>query len=271
MRTLKATTASVGVLLLLLTQPVLAVPTFQVYAEGAWPGTIGSDQDTWFIDSSPFNLIVAGAYQASGSRGQKATADLVEVTLLLSVPQGETGVIQITGGDVGATLLDTRPSSVGPSGSYNPAFDADIDLLTNEPGNTAGYDGHTTKAFLPDNVNFNNHYPLQESISNFLIYGIGDFDKLPGAVSNYSTEDGISYNIADGEEKTFLVSVSGFSWVHFDAYGYEIYEDGIAELTGSWDINPGSHDVTFIPAPGAAGLAGIGIVALAWLRRRKVL
>lgn len=242
----------------LFSQTALAVPTFQVYIEGATAGNWGPDEDTWLTTSSSFNLIVAGAYSAK-------TISLTEVTLLLSVPQGETdGTITISGGD-GVTLL-TEKKAVA-DGFYNPNSNADIDLLTNE----AGYDAYTTKDFLPDGVNFNNHYPFQEGVSYFLIYGIGDFAKVSNAVSNYSTEEPIEYKIADGEEKIFDVSVSGFTWVHFDAYGHEATDNGQV-FKSTWDINPGSHDSTYmIPAPSAILLASIGVSLVGWLRRRRTL
>lgn len=271
MKVLKTTVRLVIGLLLLVSQPLFAVPTFQVYAKGATAGDFGADEDTWLTYTSPFTLVVAGAYRAAKGQGQKATESLLEVTLLLSVPKEETGAITITGGDIGATLLTTEPLLPGLSGFFNPKVDADIDLLTNESGNPAGYDGYTTKEFLPDDVSFNNHYPFKEDVSNFLIYGIGDFDEFPNAVSNYNTEEGIEPNIANGEEKEFMVSISGFSRVHFDVYGFEMYKNGRNNLQGMWKINPGSHDVTFIPAPSTILLTGVGGVIVGWLHRSKLL
>ena len=246
-------------LLLLLNKSASAVPTFQAYIDGATAGTWGPDEDTWLTTDSSFNLIVAGAYGP-------LTVNLTEVTLLVSVPEIETGgTITITGGD-GATLLYTR-TATGLTDIYNPETDADIDLLSGGPNP----DGYLTKDFLPDDITFNNHYPLKNDVSNFLIYGIGEFGKYSNAVSNYGTEEPIEYDIADGEEKTFAVSVSGFSWVHFDAYGYDVYDDGTEVLVGTWDISPGSHDATFIPTPGAVMLGSIGVIIVGWLRRRKTL
>ena len=206
MKLLKSSVLSIFVISFLFNQTVFAVPVFQVYIEDAVAGTVGPDEDTWFTTSSSFSLIVAGAYGPD-------TESLTDVTLVLSVPQDETGSICITGGD-GAALLAEQ--YVTDDGLYNPGGDAVIDLLTNEPGNPQGYDGYTDKSFLPDGVEFNNHYPFKADVSDFLLYGIGDFDNISYAVSNYSTDEAISYNIADGQEKTYAVSIDGFSSVHFD-------------------------------------------------------
>ncbi|MBN2139011.1 MAG: choice-of-anchor N protein [Sedimentisphaerales bacterium] len=232
----------------LLAQSASAVPIFQVYIDGATPGTIGPDEDTWFTNSNPLDLIVSGAY------GPKID-DLSSVTLLISVPQGETGTISITGGD-GAVLLTERTDAA--DGFYNPNTDAVLDLLTNEAGNADGFDGYADKDFLPEDVEFNNHYPFQEGISDFLIYALGDFDKIADAVSNYSTEDGISYNVADGEEKLYSVLISGFSAAHFDVYGYA-EADGCKSFQSTWSMNPASHDATYmVPEPATVFLLGLG-------------
>ena len=164
------------VTVLLIAQPLFAIPTFQTYIEGATAGDWGQDEQTWLTTDSTFNLIVVGAYGP-------ITVGLTEVTIAVSVPQGETGIITISDG---ATLLYVQ-TPTGIPGVYNPENDADVDLLTNEAGNAAGYDGYTDKDFLPAGVTFNEHYPFKDGVSDFLIYGIGEFGKV-GEVHNYNAE-----------------------------------------------------------------------------------
>jgi len=245
--------------LVIFTRPALAVPTFQVYVKGGIAQSLGEDEDTWFITNASFDLVVVGTY------GPKTLEPLSEVTLTLSVPEGETGTFSITGGD-GAVLL-TLKTPIGSTGYYNPNDNVNEALLTN----VAGYTGYDTKSFLPDSEQLdNNHYPFKNGVSDFLIYGIGDFYNV-GSVHNYNAENGSITLEGTGQEKTYSVEIAGFSRVHFDVYGFETTEQG-REFRSTWDINPASHDSTYyIPAPGAILLSGIGVVLVGWLRRRKTL
>ena len=236
----------------LFSQAVLAVPTFQVYSPDAAAASYGADQDTWFVTSSSFELWVLGAYSVSGN-----TLSLTDGRLLVSVPDGEQGSILITGikGTANPSLVVTT--------------NADVDPLSGAPTPS----GYSEKwRFEPVGEHFNSHYPLQDGVSDFLIYDIDSFASNTDQIYDYDADNGgsITPTSSWGEIKEFAIQVSGFSWVHFDAYGLETWAAGNKWKT-SWDISPGSHDVTYIPAPGAVLLAGIGVGLVAWLRRRRTL
>ncbi len=225
------------VLIALMTQSVSAQPTFQVYSpDYAYAGDFFDDQDTWFVDASgpdPFRLWTIGAYHTN-------TDFLCNVRLLISVPDGELGLGSITityGGDT----------------------------LVPEP-----ITGYTDTSFFP--ANFNHHYPLQDGVSDFLVYDIDPFTDVGDLIYDYNADNGGSETLTNttGQVKEFLVSITGYSSVHFDMYGLEI--SGIDhKWKASWEMNPGSHDVTWIPAPGAIFLGGIGVCLVGWLRRRRTL
>jgi hypothetical protein len=231
-----------------------AVPTFQAYIDGATADSIGPDEDTWFSSGSgSFDLILVGAFGPN-------TQSLTNGTLVASVPQGETGTISVSG----ATLLTTQ-AAVANNG-FNPAANADKDILTDIAGN----DGYDTKNFAPDA--FNNHYPFQDDVSDFVLFDVGSFSNA-GPIHDYNADTGIISTSGVGQEKTFAVEVTGFSSVHFDLYGFVTTQTG-PNSSYVWEINPGSHDSTFehsnnvvIPAPGSMLLAIMGSGVLGFVRR----
>ncbi|MHC4463404.1 MAG: choice-of-anchor N protein [Planctomycetota bacterium] len=201
-----------------------AQPTWQVWTPN-WSsvGTIGEDQQTWFVDDNPFELWVLGAYHTG-------VTSLTDARLVVSVPDGGSGTFTITG------LYGTAdPTFVG---------------------------SYTDTSFLPDPT-FNSHYPLQDSVSDFLVFDIGDFADGIDDINDYDADTGIVTGTgSEGEVKEYSIQLEGFSWAHFDAYGLQ---------DTKWKISPGSHDTTYIPAPGAILLGGIGVGLVGWLRRRKSL
>jgi len=243
---------------LVMNQQVFAVPTFQVYSPQGTAGSYGEDEDTWFVTDSSFELVVAGAFT-------NGFTDLTNVTLLVSVPDGQTGSITITG-SAPATLL-TSPVSLDPPFPGDPVNPTTTATLPTIGANT-GFDTLDFLPIAPDDVaNYNNHYPLHDDVSDYLVYGIGTFGSVE-RIPDYNADPCETYDPCAppsntwGELKTFNIEVEGFSWVHFDAYG-------LADT--DWKISPGSHDVTFVPAPGAVLLGSVGIGIVGWLRRRRTL
>lgn len=217
--------------LFVLSQPLFAVPTFQVWSPD-WDSisTVPNpDEDSWIVSTSnPFELWAIGSYVPP------TISSLQECQLLVSVPVDQVGSITITG-------INGTP----------------------DPGPGVFHD---TSNFFPVNT-FNNHFPVgHDAVSDYFTFSIGDFNNSQVGMNDYNADDGIITLNPNtrGEVKEYLVEVSGYDWVHFDLYGHVIGSD-------YWEISPGSHDLTYIPAPGAAVLGAVGICIVGWLRRRRAL
>lgn len=255
---------SVAVMLVVLPSRVSAIPTFQAYVQGGTAQSQGMDEASWMLTASSFDLSIVGAYGRND-------ISVESVTLLFSVPKGQMGTISITSLTDGNPAIVMGIGDVSMSPVLNPKTAANIDVLTNN----AGLDGYDSKDFLPAG-DFSDHFPFQESVSDFVLFDLGMFDKSDaGSLMNYNAEDGIIESVnAEGEQKEYQVSFTGFSEVHIDVYGVVISQTRLGkemEIRTTWDINPASHDSTVtrpVPAPGAAvlGLLGLGVVG--YFRKR---
>jgi hypothetical protein len=243
-----------------------ALPTFQVYIDGATAADMGGDEDTWFSAANPFTLVVVGAYGPH-------TVSLTKGTLLLSIPEGETGTVTFASlGDGIPTLLRTAGS-----GLYaNPSGNANEEHLTNVAG-LDGYDGRSN--FLPAGLTIPNHFPTGDGISDFLLYSVGSFSNTESNLFDYNADGGIVATAGTGEEKRYQVSFTGFTRVHLDLYGLEKTRQG-RTWQKTWDSNPGSHDATWkpgqpeprppvIPEPSTWGLMSLGLSGLGLKRWRR--
>jgi len=145
---------------------------------------LGNDEDTWFITDNVFTLKIVGSY------GPNETS-ISDLTLLASVYGAETGIIT------------SDPASA----------------LTH----MATY-GDTS--FLPSGVD-TNHFPLNTpGLFDYLIFSVGDgiVDRNENVtLHNYNADvnnSSITEVKATGEEISIDLTVTGYSYVHFDAYAF---------------------------------------------------
>jgi hypothetical protein len=214
-------------LLLIAHQPAGGQPTFQVWSP-EW--SFAGDYHYWpapEVDEDTW-FVTASTFELWAIGAYHNESALTDGHLIMSVPDGQAGTITITG------LYGTP-----------------------DPGAGVRYD---TLSFLP--ANFNNHYPLKDDVSDFIVFEIGDFANNPEDIYDYNADDGsITLTNSTGEVKEYSVEAGDFDWVHIDLYGF----------TGrKWEINPASHDLTrIVPIPAAGLLAAFGAGLVVVLKRSR--
>lgn len=246
-----------AVVMMICASSAYAIPTFQTYIDGATAQAACGDEETWFSNVNPFNLFVVGAFGAQ-------TSVLSDITLVLAVPEGETGTVSISN----LNPLDETPTLLTAMTAFNPLGNANEDILSD----VAGLDGYDKKEDF-ETFNMNQHAPTKDDLSDFVLYDLGDFGNTDSNLKNYNAEDGtITTSTAVGEQREYLVSIGGFSYVHFTVYGY----DQVCRGNSQWKQNPPSHDATWdppverppVPEPATMLLFSFGMMGTGLLRRK---
>lgn len=97
--------------------------------------------------------------------------------------------------------------------------------------------------------------------TDFATYFVGDFGLIQTVYDRSPGETGSAL----GEIKTFSVSVSGYSWAHFDAYNHVVLNNSHIKYV----FAPFSHDAEFVPEPTSLLLFSSGLLGLFAFRRGK--
>jgi hypothetical protein len=207
----------------------IALPTLQLYIEGA---TYDPTTETWVIGKSEFVLWVIGDVQKFGT--------IYDVKLAAAVRSNESGTITLT--PTTTSLVEDPSSPPDPTPTENfPSPDGAVPIMHGgRPLPSHGIYGPGVKFF-------------EWSLGNFTLTDspIGDFTNgFPTEFPKY------------GQINAYIVTISGFSWVHFDAYGYIVKPN-----PGKRPVfAPFSHDAEYTPEPAAFVLLLFGGALL--LRRK---
>jgi hypothetical protein len=229
--------AVLAVALLAMGRPAYAIPALQVYIEGS---TYDTATDTWVIGSSDFTLWVLGDIGSYGT--------ISDVKLAAAYSTGESGSISLTPTTASGITDPSTPSvpTLSGSGTGTAPLTGDGDPLPSH-----GIYGAGTSWF------------------EFLL---GDFSLTDSPIGDYTnggcpSDPSCTYP-STGQINAYDVSITGFTWVHFDAYDHI---EGANHT--KYVFAPFSHDgetTTTAPEPPTVVLLGLGLLGLGWWRKRRV-
>ena len=219
-----------------------AIPVLQLYIEGAT--YYGGSDETWITTSNSFRLWVIGNVSGEGGKGS-----ILHVNLTAAYPTSESGSISITP-TMTAIVTDLSTPII-------PSF------VTNGVG---------TQPIMGDGSSLQPHgiFGLGTSWTQYLI---GDFNLTDSPVADLITAfppypAGWTSNA--GQINAYDILVSGYSWVHFDAFDHYVKNNNGSQYVKA----PFSHDAEgggTVPEPGILILLGIGMTAVGvasrWIRK----
>jgi len=202
----------------------------------------------------------------------EAAYDMTLKTWIITEDDFEIWVIGDVGGKGTIYNVDLAASVYGSSGS--------VSITPSDPLAPTPLIDLTPNLDRPGYNGLLNHAEYKNA-DDHMFWTIGDFTTTDDAILNYQPgEDGTG----TGEIKKFLVHVSGYEAVHFDAFNHYFTENG-AHQSPNYVTAPYSHDATGgggaagsggssgsggdLPEPSALLLIGSGLVGLVVSRRKK--
>lgn len=216
--------------------PAGAVPVLQTYIVGS---SYDNDTDTWITEDSTFELWVVGNLHFGM---------IEDVQLAIAHATGETGTITITPTMAG---LLTDPSTAS-----TPSL---------VPG--VGADGTTPQMldgrYLPT-------HDVYGAGTSFEQYALGDFDLTDSPVGDFINSFPTSFP-EDGQINAYTISVTGYSWVHFDTFNHVEGQrrSRFAPFSHDGEGEGGDPDgPPVVPEPATLALLGMGIAGAVAGRRR---
>lgn len=212
-----------------------AIPVLQLYIEGA---TYDPVNETWLVTRPSFTLWVIGNVEGFGT--------IYDVRLAAAVRNNEEGTITLTPTTTTLLFDPSLPPQPQPTANF-PSPEGAIPLMP------------------PNNRPLPKHDVYTSGV-RFYEWKLGDMTLKDSPVGDFVYGFPASFP-KQGQINAYLVKVSGFSWVHFDTYGY--IQSGGHQGRQRSVFAPFSHDALHTPEPGLVILLMGGLGLLYHRRRRK--